>query len=339
MSLRLWAMVLVLVLMAVACSKSIEALTVFEGFVQPSHFPAPAYRLQENPVTEPGFVLGRKLFFDEQLSGNRTISCASCHIPSSAFTQHGHAVSHGVEDRLGRRNSPPVMNLAWQTNFGWDGGVFHLDLFALVPIAAHEEMDFTMQGVVQRLSRDAQYPPMFSAAFGSTEVNATKVLKALSQYMLMCTSAQSRYDSVRLNLTRYNALEKRGYEVFTQQCSQCHSEPLFHNNSFGSNGLTPLTNADKGRYEITLNPADMYRFKIPSLRNLQYTAPYMHDGRFRTLDAVLDHYAQGIYAAANPDAALRQGIVLSPADRTALLAFLQSLNDALFVNNAQLTPP
>ncbi len=147
----------------VACSK--EMIDRFEGFQKPSHFPEPAYHFSTNPITENGFKLGRKLFYEPRLSRNNTVSCGSCHIQSSAFTQHGHDVSHGIDDRLGTRNSPPIMNLAWMPTFFWDGGVFDLDLQPVVPITNHVEMDETIPNVLNKLRNHPGYPGLFKKAF------------------------------------------------------------------------------------------------------------------------------------------------------------------------------
>ena len=319
----------------VACRKEWEE--VFTGFRKPAHFPEPVYRITDNPVTREKFELGRKLFYDAALSANNTISCGSCHIPTSAFTHHGHSVSHGFNDQLGTRNSPPIMNLAWSTSFMWDGGIFDLDLQPVAPITNHVEMNETMDNVLNKLRNDPAYPGLFQKAYGSTEINSTRFLKALSQFMIMCISDQSKYDSVKRGQASFSQIEQAGYQVFQSKCGACHAEPLFTDNSFRSNGLAPSMINDLGRYPVTLNPADKYTFKVPSLRNLRFTAPYMHDGRLLTIESVLDHYASGIRNMENLDPLLNTGtspgIVLSSTERQQLLAFLETLNDLTFVKN------
>src|SRR6218665_2415015 len=149
------------IVLLVSCSKAI--MNRFIGFRQPANFPAPVYRMNDNPITEEGFVLGRRLFYEPRMSRNNTISCGSCHIQSSAFTQHGHDVSHGIDDRLGTRNSPPIMNLAWNEAFMWGGGIYDLDLQPIAPITAHEEMDETVENVMAKLRLVDKYPKMFKA--------------------------------------------------------------------------------------------------------------------------------------------------------------------------------
>ena len=234
----------------ISCGK--ELMSRFEGFRQPAGFPEPVYKLANNPITEPGFLLGRKLFYEPGLSSNNTISCGSCHIQGSAFTQHGHDVSHGIDDRLGRRNSPPIMNLAWMPSFMWDGGVFDLDLQPVVPITAHEEMDETIAGVLSKLRATSGYPDLFRDAFGDTSIDNIRMLKALSQFMLLCISDQSRFDSMQQNLVQFNEQEREGYRLFTQNCSGCHKEPFFSDFNFRNNGLQPTPADDQGRYLVTL---------------------------------------------------------------------------------------
>ena len=318
-----------------ACTK--EAIDRFTGFHKPDHFPQPVYNVTGNPVTKAGFELGRKLFYEPRLSRDNSISCGSCHIQSAAFTQHGHDVSHGIDDRLGRRNSPPIMNLAWMSGFMWDGGVFDLDLQPIVPITAHEEMDETIPNILNKLRAHPGYPDLYQQAFGTKEITTANTMKALSQFMIMCISSESKYDSVMRGQAKFSVEEEQGYVLFRQHCNSCHTEPLFTDHSFRNNGIAIGLNDDAGRSEITLNPLDRYKFKVPSLRNLQFTAPYMHDGRFYTLPAVLDHYSEQVQNTPNLDPLLQQsgrlGISLTKDDKTKLLSFLRTLNDREFITN------
>ena len=322
----------------IACSKEVIR-EVFTGFIQPEGFPAPAYHFSTNTIKSETFELGRKLFYDPILSANNTISCGTCHIQTSAFTHHGHPLSHGINDRMGTRNSPPIMNLAWNTSFMWDGGIFDLDLQSIAPITNHLEMDETMDNVLKKLKASAVYPTLFSKAYGDPEITGVRFLKALSQFMLMCVSANARYDSVMRKQVVFTPLESQGYALFKTKCSTCHVEPLFTDYSFRNNGLAPSLVNDEGRYLVTQQVTDRYRFKVPSLRNLAYTAPYMHDGRLLTLDAVLDHYVSGVQSTVNLDPLLVNGISLSAEERKALLAFLQTLNDRSFITNKLLSEP
>lgn len=323
--------ILILVMGIYACSKDSLIETPFIGFEKPEHFPEPAYKFETNTVTKEGFELGKKLFYDPILSANNTISCGSCHIQTSAFTQHGHSVSHGIEDRLGTRNSPPIMNLAWNTSFFWDGGVFDLDLQPIAPITNHVEMDNTVENVLERLNDISNYQELFKKAFGTDEITSTRFLKALSQFMVMCVSSNAKYDSIQRGEAHYTVSEQAGYTVFQQKCNACHKEPLFTDHSFRNNGLSISSVDDKGRFGVTLNEEDKYKFRVPSLRNLNYTPPYMHDGRLLDLEGVLDHYASDIQHTQNLDPLLSDGISLTTEERTNLLAFLKTLDDRSFL--------
>ena len=319
-----------------ACNKEITyEYETFRGFVKPSNFPQPVYHFDTNPVTRERFELGRKLFYDPILSSNNTISCGSCHIQTSAFTHHGHSVSHGIFDRQGTRNSPPIMNLAWNTSFMWDGGIVDLDLQPIAPITNHVEMDDSMPNVLNKLRNSPVYPALFQKAYGSSEINSTGFLKALSQFMLMCVSSDSKYDSVMRNQAVFTAEEQQGYQLFKQKCNACHAEPLFTDYSFRNNGLSVSMINDEGRYLVTQKPSDRYKFKVPSLRNLSYTAPYMHDGRLLTLDAVFDHYTTQVQNTPNLDPLFLQngqpGLSINAAERQLLTAFLKTLNDKSFL--------
>ncbi|RZM25016.1 MAG: cytochrome-c peroxidase [Pedobacter sp.] len=341
-----WIVLFGLGLFILACKKESpvkEEIESWLGFVKPANFPEPEYKFANNPVTREGFELGRALFQEPRLSRNNTITCASCHIQSSAFTQHGHDVSHGIDDRLGTRNSPPIMNLAWNKAFMWGGGVFDLDLQPIAPITTHEEMDENLENVLNKLRALPKYTGLFKSAFGSEEITTAKFMKALSQFMLMCVSSNSKYDKVMRQEggAVFTTDEQEGYTLFKQKCASCHSEPLFTDGSFRNNGLGVSPINDQGLYATTLKETDKYKFKVPSLRNLQYTAPFMHDGRFLTLAGVLEHYNSEVKETPNLDPALKQGsrlgISLSENDKVKLIAFLGTLNDTDFINNPLLS--
>jgi cytochrome c peroxidase len=321
----------------IACNKNVSSY--FEGFQQPANFPAPVYHFNTNPVTQAGFELGRKLFYDPILSANNTISCSSCHIQTAAFTHRGHSVSHGIFDKLGTRNSPPVMNLAWSTSFMWDGGIFDLDLQPIAPITNHVEMADTLTNVLTKLRKSTKYPALFKKAFGTDEISSTNFLKALAQFMVMCVSSNAKYDSVMRNQSTFTADEQAGYTLFKQKCAACHTEPLFTDRSFRNNGLSISEVNDKGRYLITLHEQDKYTFRVPSLRNLSYTGPYMHDGRLLTLEGVLDHYTSDVQDTLNLDPLLQQngqrGISMTADEKSKILSFLNTLNDRHFVTDTR----
>lgn len=316
--------------------------SIFEGFIKPENFPQPVYDVSKNAVTKESFELGRKLFYETALSRDNSISCGSCHVQSSAFTQHGHDVSHGIEDCLGSRNSPPIMNLAWNKSFFWDGGVFHLDMFSISPITNPLEMDEKMENVLEKLRSKNEYREKFKAVYGSDDITGNQVFKALSNFMIMCISSNSKYDSVmRKTGVRFTEIESRGYNIFLNNCSSCHKEPLFTDGSFRNNGLDNKFNPDNGRQTITLDPEDSFKFKVPSLRNLTYTLPYMHDGRFTKIDQVLDHYAKGIQDSHTLDPLLKKngqlGIPLTQDEKNNLKAFLKTLDDKYFITRKDLS--
>lgn len=319
------------------CNKGVVDM-VFEGFSKPSNFPEPVYHFNTNPVTKEGFELGRKLFYDPILSADNTISCGTCHVQTSAFTHHGHSVSHGIFDSMGTRNSPPIMNLAWNKSFMWDGGIVDMDLQSISPITNHIEMGETMENVLRKLQNSPVYPALFAKAYGSEEITGNNFLKSLSQFMAMCISSNSKYDSVmRGQGPVFTPEEQEGYKLVKQKCTPCHQEPMFTDYSFRNNGLSISSINDMGRYAITQNNGDKYKFKVPSLRNLAYTAPYMHDGRFFYLDAVLEHYGNRVLKTPNLDPQLQNGIPLLPLERLQILAFLATLNDKTFVLDKRLS--
>lgn len=228
--------ILILVILIVACSKSF--IEPFIAFQNPPGFPEPVYNFSANTISKEGFELGRKLFYDPILSRNTTISCGRCHLQTSAFTHHGHDVSHGIDDKLGIRNSPPIMNLAWSTSFMWDGGVVDLDLQPIVPVTSHVEMDEDMGKVLEKLNTHAAYPALFKSAFGNSTITTAAFLKSLSQFMLLCTSINSKYDSVKSKSgVTFSKGEQEGYAIFITKCNACHKEPLFTDNSFRNNGI------------------------------------------------------------------------------------------------------
>ncbi len=308
------------------------------NFRVPQGWSNPVYNFENNPLTVNGFKLGRQLFFDTRLSSDNLISCGSCHQPFAAFSQFGHDVSHGVQDKVGVRNSPALFNLNWHTSFFWDGGVNHIEMQPAAPITNPDEMNETLQGVVAKLQNDTAYRQLFKEAFGDEEVTTQRIFRSITQFMGMMVSANSRYDKYKRNEAggTMSPEELSGLAVFQSKCAGCHKEPLFSDFSFRNNGLALLPNKkgliDSGRAHIEpFEPLSLYRFKVPSLRNLKFTVPYMHDGRFTTIDQVLDHYATGVQQTPNLDPALASGIVLSASERSDLKAFLNTLNDEEFV--------
>jgi len=312
------------------------------SFAVPEGWPQPVYHFENNPLTQDGFELGRHLFFDTRLSRDNSISCGSCHQPFAAFSHLDHNVSHGVDNLLGTRNTPALFNLSWHPAFFWDGGVNHIESQPISPIQNPVEMDEKLENIIAKLNKDADYRLRFKNAFGDETINSQRMFRALAQFMAVMMSADSKYDKHMRGEAggELTAAELAGMEVFRTHCSSCHKEPLFTDFSYRSNGLTPSAVNDSGRAHITHDPADLYRFKVPSLRNLRYSPPYMHDGRFNTLDEVLDHYAGGIdRSMPTLDPALQAGIQLTTEERSNLLAFLNTLNDETFTKNPRFQEP
>src|SRR5690606_3988187 len=253
----------------------------------PEGWPEPYDIFSNNPLTEEGFQLGRNLFYDGRLSKDGNFSCGSCHQQFAAFATFDHDFSHGFDDQFTTRNSPALQNLAWVPLYHWDGGINHIEVQALSPLTAPNEMAENIDSVLNKLREDDKYKKMFKNAFGSDSINSQKMLKALAQFVGTLVSADSKYDRVMRKEETFNPSEQHGYEVFQAKCADCHKEPLFTDNSFRNNGLVlnPWLN-DFGRMRITGESGDSLKFRIPSLRNVGVTQPYMHDGRFYSLGQV-----------------------------------------------------
>jgi cytochrome c peroxidase len=309
----------------------------------PKKWPKPHFDFKKSPITDEGFELGRKLFYDPILSRDNTISCASCHLQYTGFTHVDHSLSHGIDGKKGTRNSPVLINLAWNTSFHWDGGVNHLEVQGINPIEHPAEMDNTLEEVIKRLSASEVYPLLFQKAFGSKTITTSTLMKALTQFTVTLVSSNSKYDQVmrKEKGVEFTEQEKSGLKLFRTHCAACHTEPLFTNTFFTSNGLPidTLLN-DVGRYGITHVAKDSMQFKIPTLRNIEFTFPYMHDGRYKKLKDVINYYSDGI----NPndrylDQRLKEPLRFSEYQKKDLLAFLLTLTDKEFLYNKKFSYP
>jgi cytochrome c peroxidase len=309
------------------------------NFEIPEGWPKPVYDFKHNPLTEEGFQLGRNLFYDPILSRDNTISCASCHLQQTGFTHVDHELSHGIDGKIGNRNSLSLQNLAWTKDFMWDGGVNHLDVQPIQPITSDVEMNETLQNVVSKLQKSDKYPELFQNAFGTKKITGQLMLKALSQFVVSLTSSNSKYDKVMRKEENFTQMEQNGYALFKQNCASCHQEPLFNSDKFEYNGLNvDATLNDFGRMRITQNPKDSLKFKVPTLRNVQFTFPYMHDGRFKTLNDVVKHYNSLQENKILPKQ-LSKPMRLSDNERTDLVAFLKTLTDKEFLFNPRFAYP
>lgn len=302
---------------------------------QISEWPEPIYNFEQNPISEEGFQLGRKLFYDPMLSRDNTISCANCHLQYTGFTHVDHAVSHGIEGRKGTRNSPVLINLAWNSTFHWDGGVNHLDVQAINPIQHEAEMDNSLENVLQYVNDSKVYRSAFFDVFGDSLATSQSLMRAISQFTVSLVSSNSKYDQFIRGEIEFTNQEKKGLKLFQKHCNSCHIAPLFNSNTYASNGLPIDTSFnDVGRYAITKVGADSLQFRIPTLRNIEHTYPYMHDGRFRKLREVVRYYADELDKS-NPYLSdeLTNDMKLSANDQKDLIAFLCTLTDRSFLYN------
>lgn len=300
--------------------------------VIPDYFPKAFYNFKKNEITPERFVLGRMLFYDPILSKDSTISCASCHQQFAAFAHIDHKLSHGINNAIGTRNVPALQNLIWKDDFMWDGGVNHIEIQPINPITSQVEMNESLNNVINKLQKSKNYKSLFYAAYKDTLVTSEKILKSLTQFTGLMISANSKYDKVIRGETQYTEMEERGFRLFNQKCNNCHTAPLFTNNDFENNGLKvdSFLN-DLGRGKITGNNADNHKFKIPTLRNIEVTFPYMHDGRFNNLKIVMDHYASLSQSKAHQNIKLQAIGALTETDKQDLIAFLKTLTDKTFL--------
>lgn len=306
----------------------------------PSYFPKPVYDFSRRPLTAAQVELGRALFYDPVLSVDSSTSCASCHSPYNSFAHTDHSLSHGIHDSIGTRNAPALINLAWNSFLMWDGAVNHIEVQALAPITNGSEMGEDINHVVFKLNRSSRYRELFFTAYGDSVATGQRTLLALAQFQLSLISCNSKYDSVRSGIVAYTEQEQRGYDLFLRHCNSCHTEPLFTNTGFANDGLSidPLLN-DYGRFRITNDRNDSLKFKVPTLRNVEFTYPYMHDGRFLSLYDVIRHYTSGVQESSTLATQLRKPIVLSASEKTDLVAFLLTLSDKKFIFDKRFGPP
>ncbi len=324
--------------------QSLDIPELFQEKILPPVIPV------SNPQTIEGVDLGKKLFFDPILSANGTQSCTSCHSPENAFTDTAR-FSSGIDGITGPRNSMPLFNLAfnYDEKFFWDGRAFSIENQALEPVINVIEMHNTWENAAQALQNHPEYPTLFSRAFGTASIDSTLVTKALAQFIRTLISGNSRFDQYLMGELTLTDSELNGINVFMSEekgdCFHCHgnpNNPLWTDNIFHNNGLdSDFT--DLGLGNITGDPADNGKFKTPSLRNLKFTAPYMHDGRFETLEEVINHYSEGLVNSPTIDPLMKSvnkgGVQLTENEKTDLKAFLLSLSDDEFINNPSFQKP
>lgn len=303
---------------------------------------------EDNETTVEGIALGRKLFYEKLLSGDNTMSCASCHRQSFAFSDTTTAFSIGIDGLPGTRNAMPVFNLGWtETGFFWDGGASDIESQVIGPIQNPVEMHEDLATAVAELQAHPEYPGLFHDAFGTNSITTAQVMKAIAQFERTMISANSRYDKyVRGEPGGWmNPQELSGMNLFSDMskgdCNHCHVlGSTFTDFEFKNTGLDSIP-VDQGRYLITLLNSDRGKFKTPSLRNIELTAPYMHDGRFQTLDEVIDHYNTGFRYAANLDPNLYFAVKgrMSAQEKADIIAFLKTLTDYEFLTDQRFSDP
>jgi cytochrome c peroxidase len=303
-------------------------------FNVPSGFPVQQYDFTNNPLTQQGFDLGKKIFYDPRLSSDGQVSCENCHQQFAGFVMFEHDLGHGVGGLHTTRNPQPLVNLAWHKEMMWDGGINNIEVQPLAPFTASNEMNLSVAEIISKLNADPVYKQMFKAAFGDDNINSQRLLKALTQFMVMLVSANSKYDKVKRGEASFDALETIGYQVFQAKCNSCHTEPLFTDLSYRNIGLTrdPFLK-DNGRMKITNNPLDSLKFKVPTLRNAELTRPYTHDGRFGSLDRMIDHYRFDVVNDFSTDPLVRNKLTISLTEKAGLIAFIKTLTDTSFTKN------
>ena len=322
----------------------------------------------ESALTEEGVALGRFLFYEERLSGDNSMSCGSCHAPSLAFSD-GLALSPGIDGVVGTRSAMPLFNLGYSNHFFWDGRAGSLEAQAMEPVPNPVEMHEEWPEAVAKLQADPAYPPLFGAAFGTEQITPALVTRALAQFMRTLISGNSKFDRVRRGEDIFSSQEALGLLLFSQEggpeneqiplpgggfvtgqggadCFHCHGMDagLFTDDQFHNNALDPEPFTDMGRGGVTGNIHDNGKFKVPSLRNIMLTAPYMHDGRFATIDEVIEHYNAGGHPSTTVDPFMKFTdpeitMELTPQKKEQIKAFLHTLTDHVFINDPRHQDP
>lgn len=308
------------------------------SFTVPKGFPEPTNIFLKNKLTEEGFELGKKMFYDARLSKDGEVSCGSCHQQFAAFATYDHDLSHGINNTFSNRNAPALINLAWMKEWHWDGGINHLEMQPLSPLSAANEMGEKLDTIILKLKTDTAYRRMFKAAFGDANITTERMLKAFAQFTGSLVSADSKYDKVKRGEAVFILPEQKGYEIFKANCNGCHKEPLFTDNSFRNNGIALNRFNDVGRQTISQDKKDSLKFKVPTLRNVALTLPYMHDGQINSLENVINHYTDLDTNLINLDPLLTKKINFTDKEKRQLVLFLYTLTDTSFTKNKRFAP-
>ena len=306
----------------------------------------------DNPMTYEGVFLGKKLFYDNILSSDNSISCASCHIQENSFSDPNQ-YSLGVNSQIGIRHSSALINLGYNDFFHWDGSSSSLESQISRPLFTHFEMNnIDWIDIINRLSSNQEYVELFYEAFGECEIDSNQVKRAIAQFERTLISSNSKYDKWLRGEVLFTAEELDGFNIFFTErgdCFHCHGGINFMDNTFHNNGLDEVF-SDLGLYEVTSDPLDQGLFKTPTLRNIEYTAPYMHDGRFSSIDEVIDHYNSGGVYSSTIDPLMKYvnsnpfgiegltGLLLTEDEKSNLKAFLLTLSDEEFIQNVDFQP-
>ncbi|NQV53827.1 MAG: cytochrome-c peroxidase [Flavobacteriales bacterium] len=353
---RSWAVIvslLIAVIVLVRCVKDVgiadTSLTDVKQGPTPFHLKIPPgfpdyFLKEENRLTEEGIALGKRLFFDPILSRNENISCSSCHLQSSSFSDP-RVKSLGTTGEETAFHSMPIFNIAWMNEFFWNGRAKSREAQALLPVTNPVEMNMTWPEVEVRLQNHPDYPELFDAAFGTDQIDSFLVAQAMVQYEMTLISSNSRFDRALRGEIALTEQEQIGQIIFNSEqadCFHCHGGVLTTDNSFHNNGLDDDMHLPLGLMEVTGKEEDLGKFKTPTLRNLIFTAPYMHDGRFQTLGEVVDFYSEGVHDNRNVDVlmefAYKGGVEMNAEEKEALIAFLRTMTDASFVEDESLVP-
>ena len=310
------------------------------AFEVPSNFPQPVYNFTANPLTKEGVQLGQKLFYEGKISKDGFTSCASCHQQVAAFTTYQHDRSHGYNGAHTLRNAIALSNLAWQTEFRLDGSAATLEQVIQDHIQAQDEMAYTMPDIIAVLKADAKYRQLFSAAYGDENITSQRITDAIKQFVLSMVSANSKYDKVKRGQESFSVYEEMGYQTFKAKCASCHNEPLFTDYTYRNIGL-PVNSFlnDYGRMRVTGNKADSLKFRVPSLRNVDFSSYYFHDGRYSSIQKCIEHYRSGIQQSPSLDPAVANAISITATEEINLVAFLRALSDSAFKEDPKFAEP
>ncbi len=335
-------------------SKSEKGNSEITPFVYPDLPFFPKIPHCNNEPSIEGAELGRYLFYDPILSSDSTFSCSSCHRQEAAFSDAPKAFSKGINNELMVRNTMPLFNLLWYPSLFWDGRAKSIETQIFVPVRAHNEMNLNWSEAENRINKSPFYKKKFSEIFGLSWVDSLTIAKAIGQFERTLLSYNSKYDRVLNGELFFTADEFKGFVLVNDQtkgdCLHCHTtdgNALATTGEFSNNGLDSIFAAenykDKGRANFTKKESDIAKFKIPSLRNLSFTSPYMHDGRFSSLEEVLDFYSTGVHMSYNVDSKMNHaregGVHLTAEEKRMIISFLITLNDSVFVSNPAFASP